>query len=163
MKKFIKLTLLFATLSSVTYSYELPKSLLEDTAKLLEKTMQEELNFESEKWLTGKIEKESQYQGVKELKQYLIDRTFDSIPQKIFEILGIENISNLSGIHKEALALFSTQFEGEKLEIEKIKSPRLLAASLNVLSTDKDALYSKELLKKFITYIPSDFLEDSDY
>lgn len=161
-KTFIKLPLLFVTVSSVSYSHELPKSLIEDTAKLLEKTMQEELNFESEKWLTGKIEKESQYKGVIELKKYLIESIFDSIPQKIFEDLEIKNISSLSSIHKEALALFSTQFEGGKIEIEKIKSPRLLAASLNVLSTDK-GIFSEKILKKFISYIPSKFLEDSDY
>lgn len=162
MGKFIKLSLLFVTLSSVLYSYELPKSLIEDTAKLLEKTMQEELNFESEKWLTGKIEKESQYQGVIELKKYLIECIFDSIPKKFFEDLGIKSTSSLSGIHKEALALFSTQFDEGKIKIEKIKSPCLLAASLNVLEADEDS-FSKELLKNFITYIPSEFLEDSDY
>ena len=49
---------------------------------------------------------------------------------------------------KEAIALFSIQFEGEKIKIKEIKSPCLLAASFNVLITDKGTLYFEKSFVK---------------
>ena len=166
MKKFIKLSLLFVTLSnsSVSYSYELPKNLAEGVAKLLESTMEKEQDFRVEKLLGREIKNENQYEGVIELRKSLLKTVLNSIPGKMFDVLGLntEKISNLSDVQKEGLALFSTQFEGTKIEMSKIKSPYLLAASLNVLGADSDS-FSKELLKIFITYIPQEFLEGSEY
>ena len=164
MKKFIKLSLLFVTLSSVSYSYELPENLAEGVAKLLENTMEKEQDFRIEKLLGEEIKNENQYRGVIELKKSLLKTVLDSIPEKMFDVLGLntEKFSVLSDVQKESLALFSTQFEGTKIEMSKIKSPYLLAASLNVLGADSDP-FSKELLKIFITYIPQEFLEGSEY
>lgn len=164
MKNFIKLSLLSLILSSVSYSYELPKNLAEGVAKLLESTMKEEQDFRVEKLLGKKIKNENQYRGVIELKENLLKTVLNSIPEKMFDVLRLdtEKISVLSDVQKEAIALFSTQFEGTKIEISKIQSPYLLAASLNALGTDSDP-FSQELLKRFTTYIPQEFLEGSEY
>lgn len=164
MKNFIKLSLLFVTLSSVSYSYELPKNLAEGVAKLLENTMEKEQDFKMEKLLGREIKNENQYVGVLALKESLLKTVLDSISEEIIVALKLdaEKILHLSNVQKEGLALFSTQFEGTKIEMSKIKSPYLLAASLNVLGADSDP-FSKELLKIFITYIPQEFLEGSEY
>ena len=117
-----------------------------------------------EKLLGKEIKNENQYKGVIELKKSLLKTVLDSISEEMIVALKLdaEKIPHLSDVQKEGLALFSTQFEGTKIEMSEIKSPYLLAASLNVLGADSDP-FSKELLKIFITYIPQEFLEGSEY
>ena len=160
MKFFVKLIWLSINFLNALYAYELPEFLANDVARLLETTMRAEQNFKGEKWLTGKIEKQSQYEGILNLKENLLNTLLNSISSKTLEILNIKEISKLSDIQKEALALFSTQFKGTKIESSEIQSEFLLAACLNVIRKDKN---SQEMLDKFIAYIPEDFLEDSDY
>lgn len=164
MRVFIKLSLLFVTLSSVSYSYELPKNLAEGVAKLLENTMEKEQDFRVEKLLSGKMKNENQYKGVIELKKSLLKTVLDSVPEKMLDVLELNTgkISTLSDVQREALALFSIQFEGITIEISKIQFPYLLAASLNVLGADSDP-FSKKLLENFVKFIPPDFLEGSEY
>lgn len=163
MKFFVKLFLLLGAPFCVLHSYELPKFLADEVAKLLENTMREEQNFESEQWLTGEIKNREQYEGVIKLRKDLLKTVLYSIPRKTLDILEVGEVSNLSDIQQEALALFSTQFEGVKIEMAKIQSSYLLAASLNVLGADEENTFSMEMLKKFVSYIPQEFLEGSEY
>lgn len=125
-------------------------------ASLLEETIKEKLEFETEGCSTGKIENEGQYKGLIELKKCLIDKIFEAIPQEIFEALKIEDKNALSGSQKEAIALFSIQFEGEKIEIKKVKFSHSLMVAFGVLELDED-VFSKVIYKNFISYTPANF------
>ena len=136
-------------------------SLLE-IAQSLEGILEEEQDFRVEQLVAGEVQDENRRQRVTDLKAEYVKRILDETPVEILEKLGIDDVTVLTEKQKEALAFFSTQFEGEMITMEGIQSSYLLAASLNTLGCD-DNVFSRELLRRFLSFTPEAFLEGSEF
>lgn len=168
MRFLTKLVFVLGIFFGTLHSGKLPVELAVDLARLLENTMKEEQKIEAAQWLAGGTKecnavKDGQpNQSVTQLRECLVGYILANTPSETLKLLNVDDVSILTETQKMALALFSTQFDNKKIETKEIQSPYLLAASINVLNGDKNAA-SERMLGAFLAYIPSEFLEDSDY